>query len=495
MFGFSTRAEFIGGHPSMLSPPRQQDGRDSFVAANEKIAEALEHGRSHFEWLHRRTDGTEFPAEILLSAFDYDGKRVLQATARDITERKRIELELQRLNVDLEGRIDARTQEITAALSRLEDSRHKLQAIVDTALDAVVRIDANGAIIGWNAQAEAIFGWPVEQILGRRLEETIVPEQHRAAHCGGMTRYMATGISTVIDKRIEICAVRRDGTEIPIELAITRVALEDPKEFEFCAFIRDITQRRQAEAEFRNSLEKQRELNTLKSRFITMASHEFRTPLATILSSTELLQNYLERLPQSERNDLFHSISLAVRRMSSMLEDILIIGKDDAERSTFNPSMVDLEKLFSALVKEVLVGQPDVMHETRHSIDVMFCCTEPRGVFDEQLLRHIFGNLLSNAVKYSSANDPVVCSMECNTGEFIFTITDSGIGIPDEDLPRLFGNFHRASNVGNIPGTGLGLAIVKRSVDLHSGTITVQSSIGKGSTFTVRLPRQSPDLA
>ena len=164
------------------------------------------------------------------------------------------------------------------------------------------------------------------------LQATIIPPQFRRAHVEGMARYLASGHSTVIDRRIEISALHRDGHEFPIELAITRVQLDELDRYEFCAFIRDITQRKRAEEDIRASLEKQRELNQLKSRFVSMASHEFRTPLATILSSTELLRLYADRLPEAERDELFETVSMAVRRMTRMLEDVLVIGKDDAER-------------------------------------------------------------------------------------------------------------------------------------------------------------------
>lgn len=185
---------------------------------------------------------------------------------KDIAERERIDGELQALNNDLEARIALRTHEMRATLEMLAESQQKLQGIVETALDAVIRVDASGTIVDWNTQAHLIFGWTPEQAIGCPLHQTIIPDQHREAHLRGMARYMQGGASTVIDRRIEITALHESGREFPIELAITRVSLNDPHKFEFCAFIRDITQRKQAEEEIRTSLEKQRELNQLKSR-------------------------------------------------------------------------------------------------------------------------------------------------------------------------------------------------------------------------------------
>ncbi len=415
--------------------------------------------------------------------------RVTQAQlVQDMQHRERIDRELQELNSDLEARIARRTQEMRSTLTMLAESKQKLQAIVDTALDAVVRVNSAGAIVGWNAQAQLIFGWSPQEALGRALHETIIPQRLRQAHVQGMARYMARGESRVIDRRIEISALHQSGREFPIELAITRVTLDDPDQFEFCAFIRDITQRRMAEEEIRTSLEKQKELNQLKSRFVSMASHEFRTPLATILSSSDLLAHYYARLPANERSELFGSINLAVKRMTKMLEDILVIGKDEEERIECHPVPLALDALCEALVQEQTLELFDAGAK-RHSLDLKIGGGAAQGAFDEKLMRHIFGNLLSNAIKYSPQGGVVRFDVDCGDDEFRFEVSDQGIGIPEADLPRLFETFHRATNVGNIAGTGLGLAIVKRSVDLHGGTIAVRSALGQGTVFTVRLPR------
>lgn len=407
---------------------------------------------------------------------------------RDVTERQRIAQELHELNSELETRIALRTREMSDALAMLALSKSKLQAIVDTALDAVVRADANGVIIGWNARAETIFGWSAGDALGKRLHDTIIPPRFRSAHLRGVARYLDSGESSVIDRIVEIAALHRSGREFPIELAITRVSLDESARFEFCAFIRDITQRKQAEEEIRTSLEKQRELNQLKSRFVSMASHEFRTPLATILSSTDLLRLFSERMPASEREDLFQSISVAVHRMTRMLEDILVIGKGEAERTEFCPVSLSPADLCTAIVDE-LQWELERAGAARRDVRLAITGDAAHGRLDEKLMRHIFSNLLTNAAKYSPSGQSIDFTVHGGAHGFTFSVSDHGIGIPEADLPRLFETFHRAANVGNIAGTGLGLAIVKRSVQLHGGTISVQSQLGQGSTFTVSLPR------
>lgn len=413
-------------------------------------------------------------------------RRTQSQLLEDIAERRRVETELNALNNELEARIAERTRQISTALGNLAESRRKLQAIVDTALDAVIRADAEGRIIGWNAQAEQIFGWPADQVRGRHLHETIIPPAYRAAHRAGMNRYVASGVSKVIDSRIEIEALHYSGRVFPIELSITRVALDDSSQFEFCAFIRDITRRKQADEEIRMSLERQKELLQLKSRFISMASHEFRTPLASILSSVDLLRHYANRLPESERIELFDQISVAVQRMTKMLEDVLVIGRSDAERAEFHPVEMSLGEFCGRLVQEALADLQGAGSGARVAYVVR---GGDRGLFDEKHLRHIFGNLLSNALKYSPPDSTVRFDIECGDEHYVLSVADRGIGIPQADLPKLFETFHRASNVGNIAGTGLGLSIVKRSIDAHGGTIHVESAPGEGTLFRVTLPR------
>jgi len=244
----------------------------------------------------------------------------------------------------------------------------------------------------------------------------------------------------------------------------------------------DITERRRAEEEIRRALEKERELNELKSRFVAMTSHEFRTPLATILSSAELLEHYAGRLPPEDQKDLFQSMRSAVERMTKMLDDVLIIGRAEAQMLEFKPAPTDLPAFCKSLADEMrrsagAAHRLDYSYEgARHTVNV-----------DEKLLRHVLVNLISNAIKYSPQGGPVEFRVRLNDGEATFEVADHGIGIPAEDQPRLFETFHRARNVGNISGTGLGLAIVRKSIDLHGGTIRFESAPGHGTRFQVAI--------
>ena len=244
----------------------------------------------------------------------------------------------------------------------------------------------------------------------------------------------------------------------------------------------DITDRRRAEEEIRKSLEKERELNELKSRFVAMTSHEFRTPLATILSSTELLEHYGSRLPPEEQKDLFQSVRAAVERMTKMLDNVLIIGRAEAQMLEFKPAPTDLSGFCEGLAEEM-----QLTAGARYRLEYSFEGAREPVKVDEKLLRHVLVNLISNAIKYSPQGGPVEFRVRLAGGEATFEIADRGIGIPPEDQARLFETFHRARNVGNISGTGLGLAIVRKSLDLHGGTIRFESAPGRGTRFHVAI--------
>lgn len=270
--------------------------------------------------------------------------------------------------------------------------------------------------------------------------------------------------------------------------------------YRFVGIAEDITERKLAEFEVCKALIKERELNELKSRFVSMTSHEFRTPLTTIQSSAELLEYYYQ---SNDERHLRHlkRIQLAVTHMTQMLDDILIIGEAEAGKLDFKPTPLDLVEFCRYLVEELQLSiknqkmivfnyQDDCLRRTQNQEQQQELADSPLFLLDKRLLRQILSNLIGNALKYSPIDSIVQFDLKCSNNTAIFKIKDNGIGIPLEDQSRLFEPFHRATNVGTIQGTGLGLAIVKQCVDLHRGEITVNSVTGN-TTFTVKLPLSS----
>ena len=241
-------------------------------------------------------------------------------------------------------------------------------------------------------------------------------------------------------------------------------------------------------AELSQALEKEKELNQLKSRFITMASHEFRTPLAIISSSSGILQNFSDRLSEKRKQEHLETIQNTIKHIIQVLDDVLMINQAEAEKIEVKLEPLDIIKFCRHLKEQIEASF------TSHGIDFYIDLGDEifsnyqLVLVDKKLLRQIITNLLTNAIKYSPDHNLVNFSLSRKDNQLIFKIIDHGIGIPATDQVHLFEYFQRGSNVGTLPGTGLGLSIVKKCVDLHQGEITLDSELGKGTVFTVILP-------
>lgn len=241
-------------------------------------------------------------------------------------------------------------------------------------------------------------------------------------------------------------------------------------------------------AELSQALEKEKELNQLKSRFITMASHEFRTPLAIISSSSGILQNFSDRLSEKRKQEHLETIQNTIKHIIQVLDDVLMINQAEAEKIEVKLEPLDIIKFCRHLKEQIEASF------TSHGIDFYIDLGDEifsnyqLVLVDKKLLRQIITNLLTNAIKYSPDHNLVNFSLSRKDNQLIFKIIDHGIGIPATDQVHLFEYFQRGSNVGTLPGTGLGLSIVKKCVDLHQGEITFHSELGKGTVFTVILP-------
>jgi hypothetical protein len=283
------------------------------------------------------------------------------------------------------------------------------------------------------------------------------------------------------------------------ETTLQRAALTEPfgylvkpfEDKELRTTIEIALRRHQAEEKIRSRLEaaealrkQAEEERESKSRYLSMASHEFRNPLSTILMSSELLRQYGKNWSEEKKIKHFERIEEAVINMNQMLEDILTIGSAESGKNFFNPAPLDVVEFCLELVEAL-----QQITVSNHRINFTCQGDFTGAVMDEKLLHHILSNLISNAIKYSPQGGTIILEVvRKQEPAVMFRVRDEGIGIPPNEMDKLFDAFHRARNVGSIPGTGLGLAIVKRSVDLHGGEISVESEVGAGTTFTVTLP-------
>lgn len=244
----------------------------------------------------------------------------------------------------------------------------------------------------------------------------------------------------------------------------------------------DITLLKKAEGEIQNALIKEREINELKSRFISMVSHEFRTPLGLILSSAELLQNYGSNWEEEKKNEQFNKIKKAVDNLTGLMNDILILGQEESAGLKLKPIEINLVKFIQELIEEVKSAYPQIPQ-------IHFnCSTEFKIYSDEKLLRQILINLISNAVKFTSPQKNILIKIKSESNKTVIEIKDEGKGIPEEDLKNIFEPFIRAKNAGETKGNGLGLSIVKHAIELLKGDIKVMSKINDGSLFSLTLP-------
>ena len=262
------------------------------------------------------------------------------------------------------------------------------------------------------------------------------------------------------------------------------------KEKELHANIEMALSKNQEEEKIRQELaiteelrKKAEELSELRSRYMSIASHEFRTPLTGIMMSIGLLDRYSEKWSEDKKKQHLHRIENAAKNMNSLLEDVLTLGRTESGKLSFQTNQVDLIKFCEELLEELPPGDP-----TQQRIVFTHSGEAKDAYMDQKLLRHILINLLSNAIKYSPQGGFVDFNLKFEENWAVFQIRDRGIGIPPQDLEKLFESFHRAANVGEIPGTGLGLSIVKNCVDLHHGEIYAESEVGHGTKFTVKLP-------
>lgn len=234
--------------------------------------------------------------------------------------------------------------------------------------------------------------------------------------------------------------------------------------------------------ELRAALAKEHEQRLIKGKLVGMFSHDFRNPLATILSSISLLRDYADRMDEKRRQAHMNRVDASVRQLLHMLDDMLIITQMESGKLEFKPELLYVEQFFQRIIEEF-----QIIHAETHTFRIESRFNDPM-MADPRLLRQIAANLISNAIKYSPAGSEIHIMLGLHQGQFVFSVEDHGIGIPEEDQPGLFSVFHRGSNVGDVKGTGLGLAIVKQAIELHSGTLQVESETGRGTKITVMIP-------
>ena len=362
------------------------------------------------------------------------------------------------------------------ALDDLRKSEERYRTVIENVGVGVVVVQ-DGRMVFANPSLVRIVGHPLAYLLSQPFTAAVHPDDVPVM----LDRHQRRLRGEPVDSFYGFRVVTQAGAIRSLELSAVKI--EWSKRDATLLFVVDATARLEAEQTQRTTLQRQSELNDMKSRLISVASHEFRTPLAIILSSAELLKDYGARLPEAEKSEILDTIETGVQRMTRMLDRVLLLGQADAHMLEFQPKEIDLGLLCQRLVDEARSGHP----QSACKLETQFAAMPMARLYDEKLLGHIFGNLLSNAIKYSPRGGKVIFRASPSGEKMVFEVSDQGIGIPAGEMAHLFESFQRASNVGDIPGTGLGLAIVKNSVQLHGGSISVASVLGQGTCFTVKI--------
>ncbi len=366
------------------------------------------------------------------------------------------------------------TNDLTLVNRNIVVYKNYLQYIIKYMADALFVTNALGQIEQCNHAAQDLLGMSEDELINIPIHQLF--QDHRLLPNREVSAQVLT-LQTLKDLEVNFSKESRLKT---ILFNCSLIKIDDENKFVYIG--RDITERKQLEKEMEIALQKERELNELKSNFLSMTSHEFRTPLTVILSAAELLEVHSQKASDTQGLKYIEQIQTSVENLIEFLDNLLILGKADANKLTVQRKKIDLENFCQQLIEKVELSK-------RNSrIILVNQCEENVWEMDINLLERILNNLLSNALKYSPSETPIYLRLAQEKDTVSFEVEDQGIGILLEDQEHLFELFHRGKNVGNIPGNGLGLAIVKKSVDIYGGSVMVSSEAGVGTIFKVNLP-------
>jgi PAS domain S-box-containing protein len=403
-----------------------------------------------------------------------------------------------------------------------------MTSLFENATEGIILTNQTGKIILVNPSAATMFGYESEELIGHPIE-VLIPQRFSNHHHSLREGFIKEPSNRVMGHGRDLYGKKKDGSDLPVEVSLSHYKKND--ELFVIAFVVDITKRKeiensmlqqkrelekitdkirqlnanlevkveertlilkealqkleQSQHELSEALDKERQLNEIKSRFVSMASHEFRTPLSTVLSSASLLSRYTKEEEQEKRNKHIHRIKNSVNHLNDILEDFLSLGKLNEGKVEKTADEVYLE--------EVILDTMDEMKAIlKKDQSFVLECDECRAYTDRKLFKNVLINLISNASKFSDEGKPIKIESRVIADNVTVSVSDEGIGISDEDQHHLFSSFFRGANATNIQGTGLGLHIVKSYIDLLGGEITLKSILNRGTTVTFSIPVNLP---
>jgi PAS domain S-box-containing protein len=450
-----------------------------------------------------RKDGTEFPVEISLGNYNSNGDRYVIAFISNISIRRKAEKKIEKLTLGLESTVEKRTRDLKETLQQLETSRDELEdvlsfqkALLDNAGAMIIATDEKGIIKLFNPEASHNIGYEEAEVVNKfttvlfHNKKDIARKRNDLFNEFGLT--IADDFAVLVEKsrrnsydEEQYIYYRKNGSHFPVSLTITSIKNSEGQITGFMGIAIDISERKKAEEDLRQSLEKEKELNELKSRFVSMASHEFRTPLSTVLSSAYLIEKYTIAQDQHKRQKHLRRIVSSVNMLTDILNDLLSVGKIEEGKIQVRLTQFDIQELITSVAGEI-------KNTLKHQQKIYYIHEGDRQVFmDVSLVKHIIMNLVSNASKFS----PEDCNIEIKTigcpRYLTLTVKDHGIGISKDDQKHLMERFFRGANVSHIQGTGLGLHIVSKYAELMLGSVECVSELEKGTEFIIKFKKKS----
>tara|TARA_B100000508_G_scaffold125643_1_gene109720 strand:+ start:13648 stop:15159 length:1512 start_codon:yes stop_codon:yes gene_type:complete len=466
LFGYD-EGEMIGLRIEKLVPKKYREGHTDHRERYTKNPEKRSMG-SMLKLSGERKDGSVFPVEVSLNPLLKEGReKYVVALVSDVSIRRKAEEELEKLTESLEQKVKERTIE-------LRESEQLYKSISRNFPGGVISIfDRSFKYLFAEGQGLFDLGIETEDLIGLDYLDRIVPEARD--HVKSELEHVFNG--ELRNFEVEVGSRTYLLNAVPL-------ANENGEIDRILVVEKNVTDRKKMERTLESNLEKERELNEMKSRFVSMASHEFRTPLTTINSSAGLILRYNEKNDSEKIEKHILRIKNSVRNLTSILNDFLSLEKLESGKIETVLSQCDLV----IIIKEIIEELEDIKKQGQE-----FICNCPSQIIlqsDPQLLKNIILNLLSNAIKYSNVNGKIELSVIENDALVELSVKDDGIGIPEKDQKRMFDRFFRAGNVTNIEGTGLGLNIVNRYIKLLDGEISFTSEEGVGTTFFIKLPKK-----
>ncbi len=386
--------------------------------------------------------------------------------------------ELERRNVELEA-FEERRKSIEEAL---RDSEMRFRSLAQSAIDAIVSINSEDKIIFWNKGAESIFGYTEEEVIGRSVV-MLIPESFRAAHRGGVRRYLATGERRIIGKTVELQGLTKGGIEFPLELSLSTWGTREGTFF--TGMMRDITRRKEAEKALEQRTTEARQRNDELESLIQMVAHDLKSPVITIGGLVRLLKGITAKVPADDRKEqILNQLSLTSESVERFLRDLL----DGLVSEHTEPERAEVRLV--EVVNEVVRQHRQMIDEKGISLEVEIA-SAPAVRGDRHRIQQVLDNLVINSVRHMGDKDyPKIQIQVLSDQDYVVTrVTDNGVGIPAQYLDKIFDRFFRASRSGIQGGTGLGLSIAKKIIESHGGRIWVESEEGKGASFVFELPR------